>query len=76
MPVLHKCNLFNSTPANVFKESPSVFRFSKENKEDFNPYTYLPFGAGPRNCIGMRFALLLMKLAVVEILRDFTFVTC
>ncbi|XP_062314685.1 cytochrome P450 3A27-like [Osmerus eperlanus] len=58
---------------------PEVFkpeRFSKENKDNFDPYTYLPFGAGPRNCIGMRFALILMKLAVVEILRDFTFVTC
>ncbi|XP_069581470.1 cytochrome P450 3A40-like [Brachyistius frenatus] len=51
-------------------------RFSKENKDNIDPYAYLPFGAGPRNCIGMRFALLMMKLVVVEVLQNFTFVTC
>ncbi|XP_060912815.1 cytochrome P450 3A40-like [Labrus mixtus] len=51
-------------------------RFSKENKDNIDPYTFLPFGAGPRNCIGMRFALVMMKLAMVEILQDFSFVTC
>ncbi|NXS90957.1 CP3AD protein, partial [Jacana jacana] len=51
-------------------------RFSKENKESIDPYTYLPFGAGPRNCIGMRFALLTLKVAITALLQHFTFQTC
>uniref|UniRef100_A0A8C0BQX8 unspecific monooxygenase n=1 Tax=Buteo japonicus TaxID=224669 RepID=A0A8C0BQX8_9AVES len=51
-------------------------RFSKENKDTIDPYMYLPFGAGPRNCIGMRFALLTLKVAITIILQHFTFQTC
>uniref|UniRef100_A0A3Q3EKN4 unspecific monooxygenase n=1 Tax=Labrus bergylta TaxID=56723 RepID=A0A3Q3EKN4_9LABR len=51
-------------------------RFSKENKQNIRPYTYLPFGAGPRNCIGMRFALLMVKLALVEVLQNYSFSVC
>ncbi|XP_036597173.1 cytochrome P450 3A9-like [Trichosurus vulpecula] len=51
-------------------------RFSKENKEHMNPYMYLPFGAGPRNCIGMRFALMSMKVATSRLLQEFSFRTC
>nr|XP_033770369.1 cytochrome P450 3A24-like [Geotrypetes seraphini] len=48
-------------------------RFSKDNKDSIDPYIFLPFGAGPRNCIGMRFALLNIKLAMVVLLQNFSF---
>ncbi|XP_030619431.1 cytochrome P450 3A24-like [Delphinapterus leucas] len=51
-------------------------RFSKKNKENINPYTYLPFGIGPRNCIGMRFVIMNMKLALVRVLQNFSFKPC
>uniref|UniRef100_A0A8D0Q3I1 Cytochrome P450 3A n=1 Tax=Sus scrofa TaxID=9823 RepID=A0A8D0Q3I1_PIG len=51
-------------------------RFSKKNRDSINPYTHMPFGTGPRNCIGMRFALMNMKLAAVKVLQNFSFKPC
>uniref|UniRef100_A0A670JHN2 unspecific monooxygenase n=1 Tax=Podarcis muralis TaxID=64176 RepID=A0A670JHN2_PODMU len=51
-------------------------RFSKENKDKIDPYTYLPFGAGPRNCLGMRFALVTMKVAIAILMQHFSFKVC
>ncbi|KAK5641475.1 hypothetical protein RI129_010022 [Pyrocoelia pectoralis] len=49
-------------------------RFSEQNKDKIVPYTYLPFGAGPRNCIGSRFALMEGKLIIAELIRKFEFI--
>ncbi|KAF5288533.1 hypothetical protein FQA39_LY15401 [Lamprigera yunnana] len=49
-------------------------RFNAENKSKINPYVYSPFGSGPRNCIGSRFALMEIKLLIVEILKNFEIV--
>ncbi|KAF2898150.1 hypothetical protein ILUMI_08020 [Ignelater luminosus] len=46
-------------------------RFNDVNKQDIVPFTYLPFGAGPRNCIGSRFALLEVKVVIFHILSRF-----
>ncbi|KAJ8982768.1 hypothetical protein NQ317_018180 [Molorchus minor] len=48
-------------------------RFNEENRSKIWDYTYMPFGDGPRNCIGMRFAMLQAKIALSLTLKNFKF---
>jgi cytochrome P450 len=60
-------------------EDPALFvpeRFLPERKENRHPMAWLPFGAGPKNCIGMRFAILEIKVTLVRLLKSYVIKSC
>ena len=48
-------------------------RFMPERAKDRHRCAYLPFGAGPRICIGMNFGMLEMVVILATLARDFRF---
>ncbi|MBP7998752.1 MAG: cytochrome P450 [Chloroflexi bacterium] len=49
-------------------------RFAHENQEKVPPFTYIPFGGGPRNCMGASFAQIEARVVLARLLQTFTLV--
>ncbi|XP_071110092.1 cytochrome P450 3A29-like [Haliotis cracherodii] len=68
-------------PIVVMHRNPEVYpepkKFKPERWEktsEINPMHYQPFGHGPRQCIGMRLALIEVKVALIHLIRNIRFV--
>lgn len=62
-----------SSNADIWK-NPKEFqpeRFELDNMTNLHPFAYSVFSAGPRNCIGMKFAMLEIKSTIVKVLSHF-----
>lgn len=69
-------------PIYCFHHNPEYFsqpelfdpeRFNDENKKNINQAHYVPFGIGPRACIGNRFAIMEVKGIIYYMLSQFKF---
>jgi cytochrome P450 len=65
---LHRSELFWDRPAE-FRPS----RFASENGEPRDKYQYLPFGAGPRVCVGADFAMMQAQIILATLIQGFRF---
>jgi cytochrome P450 len=64
----HHCPQYWENPESFDQE-----RFSKAREKLHTPYAHLPFGAGPRGCIGGNYAMLQMLMILGVLLRKYDF---
>ncbi|KAH7639539.1 lithocholate 6-beta-hydroxylase-like [Dermatophagoides farinae] len=67
---VHHCEDYYPEPEKFLPE-----RFMPENRHNLVPYTYFPFGLGPRNCVGMRFAYQELHYCLSRLLLNYHFET-
>ena len=70
------CYVYGAHHAPRYWENPESFdpeRFTKANEKLRTPFTYLPFGGGPRGCIGGNYAMLQILMILSDLLRRYDF---
>lgn len=68
---VHRDPKFWGPNADAF--NPENFTAEKVNSR--HPYSYLPFSAGSRNCIGNKYAYVSMRIVLANLLRKYRFTT-
>ncbi|KAJ2950505.1 hypothetical protein O0L34_g8749 [Tuta absoluta] len=61
-----------------YYKNPDVFdpdNFLPENTSNRHYYSFIPFSAGPRSCVGRKYALLKLKVLLATILRNYKMVS-
>ena len=56
-----------------FWPDPLQFKPERFFEPTHHPYAYLPFGGGPRSCLGQRFALVEMRMCCAKLFTKFEF---
>jgi cytochrome P450 len=68
--------IYGAHHAPQYWKNPEIFdeeRFSKTKEKFLTPFAHLPFGAGPRGCIGGNYAMLQMLMILGVLLRKYDF---
>ncbi|XP_047023409.1 cytochrome P450 4g15-like [Helicoverpa zea] len=57
-----------------YYKDPNTFNpdnFLPENTSNRHYYSYIPFSAGPRSCVGRKYAILKLKILLATVLRNY-----
>uniref|UniRef100_A0A914E074 Cytochrome P450 n=1 Tax=Acrobeloides nanus TaxID=290746 RepID=A0A914E074_9BILA len=68
-----KFQYMNQVIFETMRMYPAASRFSPEEKAKRDPLAFLPFGYGPRNCIGMRFAEFEIRATLAYMIKHYKF---
>ena len=72
-------DVIHSDPENykdptVFKPERFLLKTNSPDETVRHPFAFIPFSAGPRNCIGQKFAMMEMKIILSLLLFNFKMV--